>query len=197
MEVKLSELTGNEIYKLMNCMIVPRPIAWVTTLSEEGIVNLAPFSNFNIVCFEPPLLGMNVNFKSDGSLKDTARNARARGELVVHIADETLLSQVHDSAVPHPADVSEAELLGLQLAPSVEITTPRLRDAPLAMECKLHQVLSLGAKAEFVISRIVRVHAREGLMKDYKIDTNALRPLARLAGPNYAGIGQVISKAGA
>ena len=87
MEITVSDLSKDEMYKLMNCMIVPRPIAWVTTVSDEGVVNLAPFSTFNIVCYDPPLLGMNIGAKDDKSPKDTARNARSRGELVVHIAD--------------------------------------------------------------------------------------------------------------
>src|SRR6516165_3486583 len=133
MDQSVATLSQSEIYKLMNCMIVPRPIAWVTTVSEDGIVNLAPFSTFNIICYNPPLLGINMAFNTDGSRKDSARNAIASGELVVHIADEAQVDALHASAFPHPPHVSETDLLGLPLLPGVDVRVPRLRDAPLAL----------------------------------------------------------------
>lgn len=193
MQQAFSELTPPEAYKLMNSLIVPRPIAWVTSVSADGVVNLAPYSTFNIVCYDPPLLGMNVGFRDDGTRKDTGRNARERGELVIHIADDALLEPLHASSYPHAPSVSEPERLGLALAPSVEVAVPRLRDAPLAIECRVAQVISFSDKADFVVSRILRVHAREGLLHDHKIDTAALRPLARLAGPVYGRLGETVT----
>ena len=197
MQIVADDLSQAEMYKLMNCMIVPRPIAWVTSVSAEGIVNLAPFSTFNIVCYDPPLLGMNIGQKPDGSPKDTARNARLSGELVVHIADEGLVDLLHASAAPHPADVSEAELLKMALTPCIDVAVPRLCAAPLALECKVFKIIDLGPSSEFVIAQIVRVHARDGLVEDNKIDSMALRPLSRLGGPVYGTLGPSISKAAA
>jgi len=192
MELQISKMSTDEVYKLMNCMIVPRPIAWVTTLSAEGVVNLAPFSTFNIVCYDPPLLGMNIGSRTDGTRKDSARNARLNQEIVVHIASESLLDKVHASSFAHPPEVSEVDVLGLDLVPSVDIAVPRLRDAPLAIECRVHQVLSFSHKADFVVARIVRVHAPEGLINDHKIDSGVLRPLSRLGGPFYGMLGKIV-----
>ncbi|ODV43929.1 hypothetical protein AWV79_13890 [Cupriavidus sp. UYMMa02A] len=184
----------SEIYKLMTCMIVPRAIAWVTTLSEDRLVNLAPFSAFSIVSYDPPLLGMNFSKKEDGSRKDSARNAARSGELVVHIADETMLDLVHESSFPHPPHVSEVELLGLALESSAAVSVPRLRDAPLAIECRLREMLAFGKSSEFAVVEIVHVHARDGLIYDFKIETTDLRPLSRLAGPVYGTLGPVFVK---
>lgn len=182
-----------DVYKLMNCLIVPRPIAWTTTIDEHGVVNLAPYSTFNIVCTDPPLPGMNVGFREDGTRKDTSANARANGELVIHIADVSMLVQLHASSFPYAPGVSEAERLGMALAPSLDVRVPRLRDAPLTLECRIHQVISFSHKADFQVSRIVRVHAREGLLSDSKIDTSALDPLSRLGGPVYGRLGETVT----
>lgn len=194
MDLSFSGLAKAEIYKLMTSMIVPRPIAWVTSLSEDGLVNLAPFSAFSIVSFDPPLLGMNISKKDDGSRKDSATNVAATKELVVHIADDAMLDLVHESSFPHPPHVSEVELLGLAVEPSTAVSVPRLRDVPLAIECRLHQVISFGLASEFVVAEIVHVHAREGLLSNFKIETTDLHPLSRLAGPVYGTLGPVIAK---
>ncbi|ODV43913.1 hypothetical protein AWV79_13780 [Cupriavidus sp. UYMMa02A] len=194
MEQAVDQLTRAEIYKLMNCMIVPRPIAWVTTISETGLVNLAPYSTFNIICYNPPLVGINMAHNTDGSRKDSARNAIATGELVVHIADETQVDALHASAYPHPPEVSEPELLGLPLEPGVDVSVPWLRDAPLALECRLKQSIQFGPTSDFIVAELVRIHSRDGLINDNKIDSKELRPLSRLAGPVYGAIGPVIVK---
>lgn len=118
-------LSVDEVYRLLVGLIVPRPIAWVTSLSVEGMVNLAPFSAFTYLSTEPPLIGISVMRRGDG-LKDTARNIADRGDFVVNIADETLVQPVHLSAAEHPCDVSEADLLGLELEPSLDVAAPRL-----------------------------------------------------------------------
>lgn len=193
MQLAIDSLGKAEAYNLMNALIVPRPIAWTTTLDAHGTVNLAPYSTFNIVCYDPPLLGMNVGLREDGTRKDTSRNAKERGELVIHIADDAMLEALHASSYPYAPGVSEAERLGLALAPSTDVAVPRLRDAPLAIECRLHDVISFSPKADFLVSRVVRVHAREGLLANAKIDTQALRPIARLAGPVYGLLGRTVT----
>jgi flavin reductase (DIM6/NTAB) family NADH-FMN oxidoreductase RutF len=192
MEQSVAGLRKGEIYKLLNCMIVPRPIAWVTTRSEEGVVNLAPFCTFSIICYDPPLLGINMAFKDDGSRKDSARNVIANGELVVHIADDTQVDALHASAFAHPSHVSETTLLGLPLLPGVDIAVPHLRDAPLALECRLSRTIQFGPTSDFIVAEPVRIHSRDGLIQQNRIDSRELRPLSRLAGPVYGTIGPVI-----
>jgi len=162
--------------------------------TAEGRINLAPYSTFNIVCYDPPLLGVNVMSQpGDGRRKDTAHNMLLQREFVVHIADEPMAEALHASAFAHPPQVSEVELLGLSVAASTEVRTPRLADAALALECRLHEVLQFGSGSEFLIGKVLRMHAREGLVRDNKIDSEELRPLARLGGPVYGTVGRTLA----
>lgn len=187
------DLHPDAVYKLMSGSVVPRPVAWVTTLNAQGLVNLAPFSAFTYVSVEPPMLGFHCVRKA-GMRKDTLNNARAVGDFVVHVADTSLVGPLHESSVEHPAEVSEAELLGLATAPSLLVRTPRLADAPIALECRFHEAIPFGVGgSEFVVGEVVAFHVREALLRDGKIDTFALDPLARLGGPNYARLGEAIA----
>ena len=127
---------AEQTYKLLTGVVVPRPIAWITTRSATGVVNVAPFSAFTFVSNKPPLLGVNIGRKA-GLRKDTAHHIMATGEFVVHIANSALTPEVHASAVEHPPDVSEVDLLGLRTLPSQHLAVPRLQAAPVAMECRL------------------------------------------------------------
>jgi flavin reductase (DIM6/NTAB) family NADH-FMN oxidoreductase RutF len=192
MELFLADLAPQERYKLMNAIVVPRPIAWITTRSPSGLVNLAPFSAFTIVSYEPPLLGVNMGRRVNGERKDTARNVIDTGEYVVNIATEDMIDLIQKSSAPHPPEVSEVEVLGLPLLPSVDVNVPRLANAPLSMECRLHQVARFGSSdGEFVVGEVIRLHSREGLVNDCKIDSEALRPAMRLAGLAYGSLGNV------
>jgi flavin reductase (DIM6/NTAB) family NADH-FMN oxidoreductase RutF len=187
------DLHRDAVYKLMSGSVVPRPIAWVTTLNEQGRVNLAPFSAFTYVSIEPPMLGFHCVRKA-GARKDTLNNARAIGDFVVHIADTSLVRAVHESSEEHPAEVSEAELLGLATAPSLVVRTPRLAEVPIALECRFHEAIPFGVGgSELVVGEVVAFHVRDALLRDGKIETVALDPIARLGGPNYARLGEVIS----
>lgn len=188
-------LSVDEVYRLLVGLIVPRPIAWVTSLSAEGVVNLAPFSAFTYLSTEPPLIGISVMRRGDG-LKDTARNIADRGDFVVNIADEALVQPVHLSAAEHPCDVSEADLLGLELAPSLDVAAPRLACVPAALECGLEQIIAFGDHdAELIVGCVRRFHVRDDLIDGGKVVTERLRPLCRIAGPKYAGLGEVYTLA--
>ncbi len=187
-----SELNPDAIYKLLTGVVVPRPIAWVTTLSEGGRVNLAPFSAFTFVSNKPPMLGINVGRKA-GAMKDTGNNILRSGEFVIHIADTPLLEALHRSSVEYPPDVSEVEVLGLETLPSLHIRPPRLVAAPVAMECRLHRSIAFGdTGSEFMVGEVRAFHIREQLLVDGKIDTVALQPICRLGGPNYALLGEIV-----
>lgn len=188
-------LALDQIYKLMTGLIVPRPIAWVTTRSVGGVVNLAPFSAFTFLSTKPPIIGVSITRRS-GVLKDTARNIEATGEFVVNIADDTFLDPLHASSAEYPPDVSEPSALGLALAPSMSVGPPRLADVPAAMECRLERIVEFGELGtRLVAGEIVRFHVRDGLLVDGKIATDQLRPLGRVAGPRYAKLGEVIDVA--
>jgi flavin reductase (DIM6/NTAB) family NADH-FMN oxidoreductase RutF len=193
MRILASDLDPQQTYKLMTGVVVPRPIAWVCTRSPEGVLNVAPFSAFTFVSTKPPLLGINVGRKA-GVLKDTGRNIHATGEYVVHICDESLVETMHESAVEYPPEVSEVELLGLEVTPSICVGVPRLVRPPVAMECRLHRAIAFGdTGSEFLVGEVLVFHVREGLVRNGKIDTSELNPICRLAGPNYATLGPTIS----
>jgi flavin reductase (DIM6/NTAB) family NADH-FMN oxidoreductase RutF len=180
------------LYKLMTGVVVPRPIAWVTTLSEQGVVNLAPFSCFSFLSSNPPILGFTVG-KRRGRYKDTANNIRRLKEFVVHIADESMLEALHLSADEYLPDVSEAEVAGLAVAAGERVAVPRLTAAPVAMECALSQTLQFGrGGSEFFVGEVQLFHLRDGLYVEGKIDSEQLRPIGRLAGPTYATLGKVV-----
>ncbi|MFO7192712.1 MAG: flavin reductase family protein [Thermocrispum agreste] len=178
-------------YRLMTGVVVPRPIAWVSTLHEDGRVNLAPFSCYTFVSYEPILVGISIGRRA-GALKDTAANIQREREFVLQVAHESEAALVHASAEPFPPTVSEVEQLGLRTEPSRLVRTPRLSTAPVALECALEQVMTFGnAGSQFVVGRVVLAHVRDELYRDGKIETDQLRPLARIAGPSYATIGRL------
>ncbi len=186
-----SDLSAEKNYRLLTGIVVPRPIAWVSSLNDGGGVNLAPFSTFTFVSPKPPMLGFSVGRKGS-EYKDTSRNILTREAYVVHIADRSLLQPLHDSAEEVDAHISEADMLRLETAQSDLIEVPRIVAAPVAMECRLRQVLEFGeTRSRFIVGEILRIHLRDGLMTDGKIDTLELDPICRLGGPNYATLGEV------
>lgn len=193
MDIPAAGLDPEATYKLVTGIVVPRPIAWVTTLSPGGSVNLAPFSAFTFVSNKPPMVGINVGRKA-GKLKDTGVNIHAGGEFVVNIADESLIEPVHLSAIEYAPEVSEADLLGLELAPSQSVRVPRLAAAPVSLECRFHSATAYGETgSEFIVGEVLVFHIRDGLCVNGKIDTAQLRPLCRIGGPNYAKLGEIVS----
>lgn len=188
-------LSQAEIYRLMTGVVVPRPIAWVTSLSMSGSVNAAPFSSFTFVCNDPPMLAIGIDAKPGGDgLKDTARNILHRGEFVVHIADHSMLDALHASAQDFPSEVSELEVTGQATRASTRIATPSIAQAPIAMECVLEQSIELGRRPHrLMIGRVLQFHVRGSLVNDGRIDAAALNPLSRLGGPHYSGIGPIVT----
>ncbi|MDM0071607.1 flavin reductase family protein [Variovorax sp. J31P207] len=163
MEVNFETLDAYERYKLMASLIVPRPIALVTTLGGDGTVNAAPFSLFNMIGEDPPLVMISINRGPGGALKDTAANILARKEFVVHIADEAIAQAMHDCCAELPPHVSEVEANALRTAPSTAIAPPRIVEAPAAFECVLAEVMETGSRHVF-IGRVLYLHARDGLL---------------------------------
>jgi flavin reductase (DIM6/NTAB) family NADH-FMN oxidoreductase RutF len=193
LEIAASELNVEQSYRLLTGIIVPRPIAWVTTTSDAGVVNLAPFSHFTFVSAKPPMVAVSIGRKGRG-YKDTAENILANQEFVVNIADVSLVEQVHQSAIEYPPDVSEVDVLGLTTLASRCVRPPRVERSPIQLECRLHQHLKLGERQTLlIIGEVIHIHVRDDLIRDGKIETRELRPLARLAGSKYATLGDIIS----
>jgi len=193
MKIFADSMGPEQTYKLLTGIVVPRPIAWVSTLSETGLTNVAPFSCYTIVSNMPPMIGINIGRKA-GVRKDTATNILFNSHFVVNIADETLLEPLHQSAGEYPPQISEAQLLDLETLPGESMPVPRLVAAPISMECRLHSVTPYGdTGAEFFVGEIRVWHIRDGLLNDGKIDSTILRPICRLGGPNYATLGKVVT----
>ncbi|MGH8813849.1 MAG: flavin reductase family protein [Advenella sp.] len=193
MKIFADSMGPEQTYKLLTGIVVPRPIAWVSTLSEAGLTNVAPFSCYTIVSNMPPMIGINIGRKA-GVRKDTATNILSNSNFVVNIADETLLEPLHQSAGEYPPQISEAQLLDLETLPGESMPVPRLVAAPISMECRLHSVTPYGdTGAEFFVGEIRMWHIRDGLLNDGKIDSTILRPICRLGGPNYATLGKVVT----
>jgi flavin reductase (DIM6/NTAB) family NADH-FMN oxidoreductase RutF len=195
MDVGAKELSQENVYKLLVGIVVPRPIAWVTTLSEQGQVNLAPFSCYTFVCSDPPILAINIG-RRGGAMKDTARNIARAQEFVVNVVQEEAIGPMHASSAECPADVSETQALGLPTCPSVQVRPPRLDCSPINLECKLERIIELGRQRNnLILGEVVQFRIRDDIIRDGKIDVTRLRPLARLGGPHYASLGEVMTMA--
>ena len=178
-------------YKLLVGLVVPRPIALVTSLGPGGIVNAAPFSFFNVFSEEPPLIVLGLQSKADGSIKDTPANIRESGTFVVNLVDEALADRMNICAVDFPRDVSEIEAAGLTLSPSVAVKVPRIAEAPVALECKHYVTLEVSRERRLCVGQVVYLHARNGILdpKNLRVILDAYRPVARLFGNYYAQLG--------
>jgi flavin reductase (DIM6/NTAB) family NADH-FMN oxidoreductase RutF len=193
MQIDPSDMGAERIYRLMTGIVVPRPIAWVSSLSSKGILNLAPFSAFTFVSQKPPMLAISVGRKGD-NYKDTAHNILDTEEYVIHIANTPLMNAVHESSAEHPPEVSEVELLGLETLPCERVRVPRLAAAPVAMECVFRQCLEFGdARSRLIVGEVLMFHIRDGLMTNGKVETETLDPIARIGGPRYARLGDIVT----
>jgi flavin reductase (DIM6/NTAB) family NADH-FMN oxidoreductase RutF len=192
--IAASSLDAVQAYKLLTGVIVPRPIAWVSSISAEGVANLAPFSYFTGVSNKPPMVGINIG-QERAERKDTARNILQTEEFVVNIAQWSQLEVLHASAEHHPPHVSEIDLLGLTTEPSVHIKPPRIAGAPVQMECRLHQMIPFGtAGSEFYVGEVIAFHFHPDVidMAKLRVDSAALEPICRLGGPFYTGLGEMV-----
>jgi flavin reductase (DIM6/NTAB) family NADH-FMN oxidoreductase RutF len=187
-----NSLAERDRYKLLISLVIPRPIALVTTLGPAGVVNAAPFSFFNMFSESPPLAVLGLQERPDKSLKDTAAHIRTQGEFVINLVDEALGPQMNQTAVDFPPEISEIEAAKLSTLPSVKVKTPRIKEAPAALECRHYTTLEVSASRRLAIGEVVHIHVREGLWDHDKmrIDMTKYRPLARLFGNFYASLGE-------
>jgi flavin reductase (DIM6/NTAB) family NADH-FMN oxidoreductase RutF len=184
-------------YKLLIGSVVPRPVAFVTTLSERGVLNGAPFSYFSIVSSSPPRLSLSIQ-RREGKMKDTARNSIHAGELVIHIVDESNVEAVNRTAASVAADVSEIALAGLTPAASEVVKVPGIAEASIRMECVLERAIALedteGEPAcDLLIARVVRFHVADAIIEGGRIDASKLAPVSRMAGNDYVKLGSMFT----
>jgi flavin reductase (DIM6/NTAB) family NADH-FMN oxidoreductase RutF len=178
-------------YRLLVGAVVPRPVAWITTRSKDGVVNAAPFSSYNYVAHSPPMVAVNIGTK-DGQLKDTARNIVETGEFVVNVATFDAMDLMHGCSADYPAETSEIEALGIELLPGERIAVPRVAVSPIQMECRLERAITLGRGLNTLyIGEVLVFHLSSTVFDGRHVDSVKLRPIARLGGPLYAELGEL------
>ncbi len=197
LSVDLDALDPALRYKLLTATVIPRPVAWVTTLGEDGQVNAAPYSFFNVFGQDPALIVLGLERRKDGNLKDTTANIRRTGEFVVNIATPDLLDRMVGSAAAYPTAISEPETLGLALEPSTYVAPPRLADAPVSIECKQLETRNFSPERDLVIGRAVALAARDGLIDTdtWRVEWQGDYPVARLFADKYARLEELAPQA--
>ena len=194
----LAALDAGTRYKLLTGTVVPRPIAWVTTLNADGSANAAPYSFFNVMSATPPVLVLGIvprPMEGGFALKDTATNIAERRDFVVNLVDEDHAEAMNLTSLDAPTGTDEAALAGLELIDALDVAAPRIATAPVAFECRLRETVDLGAvegaaesvRRAIVVADVLRIHARDGVLDPdtLRVDPDAYKPLGRLFGPLY------------
>jgi flavin reductase (DIM6/NTAB) family NADH-FMN oxidoreductase RutF len=185
-DFRCADLERTARYKLLIGLVYPRPIALVSTVNANGILNAAPFSFFNVVSDDPPLVMLSFNRRRDGTMKDTVKNIRRTGEFVVNLVDESIANGMVAAGQELPETESEFSAGRFTPVPAVVVTPPRIREAPASLECRFHQRIELGSGREIILGEVVHVHARDGLVDPttWRVSED-YRPIGRLYGDRY------------
>jgi flavin reductase (DIM6/NTAB) family NADH-FMN oxidoreductase RutF len=188
-----ASLSARDAYRLMISCIIPRPIAFVTTLSREGVSNLAPFSFFNGVTSDPPVISIAVATKRDGSKKDTWRNIEETGEFVVNVVVPELMDAVIIGARELPHNVSELELAGLETLPSLQVKPPRLAGSPIHLECRLLKIVEV-EETGLILGRVAMIHAKDEIVEGGRVDPRRLTFVGRMGDDFYCRVNDLFER---
>jgi flavin reductase (DIM6/NTAB) family NADH-FMN oxidoreductase RutF len=185
-----SKLSARDRYKLLIGTVIPRPIAFVTTLDERGAVNAAPFSFFNCLSADPAIVAVGVENHPDMRHKDTGHNVRVTEEFTVNIVDDTMVEAMNVCAVPFPPDVDELAMAGLTALPGVHVACPRIAEAPAALECRRYMTIEVGKSREIILGLVVGCFIREGVVNPVNkhVDQRKMDAIGRLGGHGYSRI---------
>lgn len=176
-----------DVYKLLIGAVAPRPIAFVSTISPEGVHNLAPFSFFNGICAEPPMVAFSTVFREPR--KDTYRNVQATGEFVVNIVSEEIAEKMNLASGEYPHGVDEFAISGLTAVPSDLVRPPRVKESHVNMECRLARIVDVSERplgGSLIIGEVVRFHVDDAIVDNFRIDPDKLRAVGRMGGNEYA-----------
>ena len=187
MDLKLAEVSPHERYKLLIGLVIPRPIAWISTRSANGVANCAPFSFFNVFSEDPPLCVIGINPRSDGAMKHSLKNIRRTREFVVNLVDEATANAMHISSREFAEDESEFEKTGLTEAPGALVQHPRIAEAAACLECRLERLIEISGTRQLVLGEILLIHARDGIIDPAtkRISEERYRPIGRLFANRY------------
>jgi flavin reductase (DIM6/NTAB) family NADH-FMN oxidoreductase RutF len=194
MEFDFETLAASDCYKLLTSTIVPRPIAWVTTVSKNGVRNAAPFSFFNAMSNDPALLAVGIMNKADGTPKDTAHNILATGEFVVNLVPRSAADVMNLTSIDAPPDTDELVVASLKTLPSLKVKPDRIAISPVSFECRLHTPIELSGQL-IALGKVVQAHVADGMMLDASklyVDTPKLQLISRLHGRGFYGTTETV-----
>ncbi len=199
MKVDTNSIKTGNLYQLLVGSVLPRPIAWVSSRSEKGVDNLAPFSFFTVASVQPPVLCFTPlvrQFEGEPNLKDTVQNITETKDFVVHVVNRDLAEAMNASCGEYSPEVDEFEIAGLEKIEADCVRASRVAAAPIAMECRLRELIRFGDQSMagcLVLGDILRLHLDDEIMREGKIDTELLQPIARLAGNGYTDAKEVFT----
>jgi flavin reductase (DIM6/NTAB) family NADH-FMN oxidoreductase RutF len=188
LDARLADLSQKDRYKVLTSVVIPRPIALVTSLSPGGHVNAAPFSFFNVFSEEPPLVVLGLQSRGEGAMKDTTANVRRTGEFVVNLVSEEIAGAMNTCAIDFPPEIGELAAAGLTPIPSRDVAPPAIAEAPVALECRRMMIVNVSIERDLLVGEVIRVRARPGIIdpETLYLDIDAYRPVARLYASFYA-----------
>ena len=191
MKIDPTNLDYRGSHELIRGVIVPRPIAFVSTIGEDGVFNVAPFSNFAPICLKPVLLCVSISWKRDGQKKDTLKNIEFSKDFIVNIVDETLAEAMNQASAEYPSNVDEFKEVGLTPVKGDIVKAPMVAESPVSLECKLVQILEFGdapRRTSVVIGEVLQVHIKDELYSGDQIQMSKLKAIGRLGGELYCRI---------
>ncbi|MEZ5935625.1 MAG: flavin reductase family protein [Alphaproteobacteria bacterium] len=181
-------MAPRDCYKLLIGSVVPRPIAWVTSVSPDGVVNAAPYSFFNCLSSDPPILALGVENKPSQAFKDTAWNIRTTEQFTVNIVGDANMAAMNITATPFPPDIDELAIAGLTAVPGTSVVSPRIAEAPVSFECHRHTTIEVGKSREIILGRVLTAFIREDIVDPVRhhVDPRGLDAVGRMGGDGYA-----------
>ncbi|MNJ94415.1 Flavin reductase like domain protein [compost metagenome] len=188
MQFDMEQLSADKRYKLLTATVTPRPIAWVTSQSVDGVVNAAPFSFFNVMGHEPPTVTLGLLRKADGGYKDTAANIMATGEFVINLVSEAMAESMNETCTNAPPEIDELQLAGLSAVPSLAVAPPRIAGCPVSFECRSLSSIVTGPCQVIVVATVLRAHIEDEFLLDAErchVDTPALKLVSRMHGSGW------------
>ncbi len=187
MDLEFAALPLQERYKLLASLVIPRPIAWISTVNAAGVNNCAPYSFFNAFAEDPPLCMISFGPRQDGLAKHTLKNIQDTGEFVVNLVDEATANAMHISAEEIPEEESEFDKTGLTPVPALRVRHPRIAEAPVSFECRVYKTLEITATRIFIFGEIILLHARDGIVDPLtkRVDEAHYQPIGRLYANRY------------
>ena len=180
---------NENFYYSLTSVIIPRPIAFISTISESGNLNLAPFSFFNAIASNPPTVAISIARNTPSKRKDTLANIEATREFVINIVVESITEAMNNTAAEDPEDIDEFEIAGLTPAPSTMIKPPRVLESPVNLECRLNQIITIGqgeTESGLVLAEVIAMHLDDEIITDNRVDSRKLKAVGRLGGSEYS-----------